>query len=342
PRTDRTRAALILWGTWLIITAAVFSFSSGVIHSYYTVALAPAVAALVAIGGITLWRARTALVARIFLAVLIAATGLWDYALLNRTPHWYPELRWIVLVAALAAAVVLLAGGRTLAKATAGVALASVIALAAAPAAYAVETAATPHTGSTPASGPSGQSGGIGGGGMRGFGGAPGSTTTSGTTTGRPSGAAPGQAPSGSSTATNATTAPSGTRPTGTGSAAGGGGGAGTATTSSALTALLKKSTGYTWAAATVGSMSSASYQLASNMPVMAIGGFNGGDPSPTLAQFQAYVTAHKIHYFIASGTGGGAGGNQGSGSAIATWVAAHFKATTVGGQTVYDLTTTS
>ncbi len=348
PRTDRTRAALILWGTWLIITAAVFSFGSGVIHSYYTVALAPAVAALVAIGGLTLWRAHDQVTARIILAVLIAASGLWDYRLLDRTPNWYPELRWIVLIAALAAATVLLTGRRMLARATAGVAVATVIALAAAPAAYAIDTAATPHTGSTPASGPSGQ-----GGGMGGFGGATGSSTrtggptgtSTGTSTGRPSAA--GTAPSGSSATTKSTTPSAGTRsagtrPTGTGSSAGGGGG--TATTSSALTALLKKSTGYTWAAATVGSMNSASYQLASGKAVMAIGGFTGSDPSPTLAQFQTYVAAHKIHYFIAAGTGGGGGqaGGSGTGSAIATWVAAHFKATTVGGQTVYDLTATA
>ena len=50
PRTDRTRAALLLWGGWLVVSGLVFSLSGGVIHTYYTVALAPAIAALVAIG----------------------------------------------------------------------------------------------------------------------------------------------------------------------------------------------------------------------------------------------------------------------------------------------------
>ncbi|MGO9822723.1 MAG: ArnT family glycosyltransferase, partial [Solirubrobacteraceae bacterium] len=50
PRTDRTRAALLLWGGWLVVSGLVFSLSTGVIHTYYTVALAPAIAALVAIG----------------------------------------------------------------------------------------------------------------------------------------------------------------------------------------------------------------------------------------------------------------------------------------------------
>ena len=58
PRTDRLRAALMLWGSWLLVSGAVFSFSSGVIHTYYTVELAPAIAALVAIGGAVLWQRR--------------------------------------------------------------------------------------------------------------------------------------------------------------------------------------------------------------------------------------------------------------------------------------------
>ncbi len=94
-------------------------------------------------------------------------------------------------------------------------------------------------------------------------------------------------------------------------------------------------------------SNSAAGYQLASGLPVMAVGGFNGTDPAPTLAQFQAEVAAHKIHYFIGSGGGfgsGGFGGRAASGGGsdaaqqIATWVAAHYKAQTVGGVTLYDL----
>ena len=58
PRTDRTRAALLLWGSWLVVSGLVFSLSGGVIHTYYTVALAPAIAALVAIGAAVAWRRR--------------------------------------------------------------------------------------------------------------------------------------------------------------------------------------------------------------------------------------------------------------------------------------------
>ena len=75
----------------------------------------------------------------------------------------------------------------------------------------------------------------------------------------------------------------------------------------------------------------------------MAIGGFNGTDPSPTLAQFEQDVAKHKIHYFIAGG--GGFGGGPGRAErldvagAITSWVASNFTAQTVGGVTVYDLT---
>jgi 4-amino-4-deoxy-L-arabinose transferase-like glycosyltransferase len=90
-----------------------------------------------------------------------------------------------------------------------------------------------------------------------------------------------------------------------------------------------------------------ASYQLATGKPVMAIGGFNGSDPSPTLAQFKQYVAQGKIHYFIgAGGQGGGQGGGEtrmgpggGTSSEISTWVAATFAQVTLDGVTFYDLT---
>ncbi len=89
-----------------------------------------------------------------------------------------------------------------------------------------------------------------------------------------------------------------------------------------------------------MGANNAAGYQLASEEPVMAIGGFNGSDPSPTLAQFEKYVADGQIHYFIGSGGVGGGPGGTGSNdsSEIAQWVAANFTATTVDGVTLYDL----
>jgi len=76
---------------------------------------------------------------------------------------------------------------------------------------------------------------------------------------------------------------------------------------------------------------------------VMAIGGYNGTDPAPTLAQFTQLVAQHRIHYYIASSTGGlssttGASSGSDAAAQIASWVASHFTARTVGSTTVYDL----
>ncbi|MFD0656160.1 mannosyltransferase YkcB-related protein [Thermocatellispora tengchongensis] len=93
-----------------------------------------------------------------------------------------------------------------------------------------------------------------------------------------------------------------------------------------------------------MGSNNAAGYQLASGEPVMAVGGFNGTDPAPTLERFQRYVAAGEIHYFLGGGMGMGRGGAVEGGSdeaaRIAEWVRQNFAARTVGGVTVYDLST--
>src|SRR3981189_2731886 len=105
--------------------------------------------------------------------------------------------------------------------------------------------------------------------------------------------------------------------------------------------ALEADASKYTWVAAAIGSNTAAGYQLGTGEPVMPIGGFNGSDPAPTLAQFQQYVRDGKIHYFIAGGGGPGSGTVNSTASQIAAWVQQTFAATSVGGVTVYDLTTT-
>ena len=106
----------------------------------------------------------------------------------------------------------------------------------------------------------------------------------------------------------------------------------------SALTALLKNgASGYKWVAATLGSESAAPLQLASDKAIMAIGGFNGTDPTPTLAQFEHYVAEHEVHYFV--GTNADSfGGGSGDAKQITSWVSTHFTSETVGGETVYNL----
>jgi len=121
----------------------------------------------------------------------------------------------------------------------------------------------------------------------------------------------------------------------------GAGGGGGGATTSGALVrALESDASHYKWVAAVEGSQSAASIELAtSGDPVMAIGGFNGEGGNLSLSAFKAYVAKGEIHYYIAGSSGGGGGRSS---SAITDWVASHFTAKTIGGQTVYDLTSST
>jgi hypothetical protein len=346
PRTDRTRAALLLWGGWLIVTAAVFSYSQGVIHTYYAVALAPAIAALAAIGAHQLWQRRETIAARVAAAGVVALTGAWSYVLLDRTPSWQPWLRVVVLAASAVAVVALVANARPgpLARRGGLVAIAAaVIAMLGGPAAYAVQTVTSTHSGSIPSAGPStGAAGGGPGGFSPGAGGGrgPGAFAQG----GAPSAAGPAHGLFGGS-------APSGARglrgggfggPSGglrSGGLAGGGGGV---SVSPALAKALESGAGaYRWVAATAGSTSAASFELATGGdPVMALGGFNGNGGDLSLASFIHYVRAGEIHYFIAGGGGGGGpgGGTSDTSAAITSWVQSHFSSETVGGVTLYDL----
>ncbi len=376
PRTDPARSALLLWGGSLLVTFAVFSYMAGIFHPYYTVALAPYIAAVTGMGAALLWERRRRPAGALTLGLVIAVTAVWSYVLLARDPQWYPPLRWAVLAGGLLAAVaVAVAGLRSWRWPLAAAVALAVAASLAGPAAYAVSTAATGHTGSLPSAGPAGSGGpggGMGGGpgrmggaaGARGGGAmGPGGTRPGGTLPqgfGGGAGTAPGGAGGfpGAMGAAGAAGGFPGAPGTGTGTgtgtapgarareAGGMGGGLGGlldgAQVSAAAKALLRQDADrYTWVAATVGSQNQASYQLATGDPVMAIGGFNGSDPAPSLAQFQAYVAAKRIHYFIAGGgMGGNAMGTTTNVSAqITSWVEAHFTKRTAGGATVYDLT---
>ncbi|MFD3991689.1 ArnT family glycosyltransferase [Streptomyces sp. NPDC058583] len=379
PRTDTARSAFLVWGGSLLITLAVFSFMAGIFHEYYTVALAPYLAALVGMGAAVLWEERTRLLASAALAVTVAVTTWWGWTLLGRTPDWLPWLRWTVLVAGAAAALGLLFAGRVDRRLGLGVAGLGLAAGLAGPFAYTLVTVDAGHQGSIVTAGPAGGAmggrGPGGGGGMRMFegggfpGGGQGGQMPGGQggqlpggqggqasrMPGGQGGQAGGQMPNGQAQGQM----PGGTLPQSPGAPGGegfGGGGGGmggllngASVGTEAKSALLKDADSYTWVAATVGAQNAASYQLATEKPVMAIGGFNGSDPSPTLAQFKQYVADGKIHYFIGSGesggTGEGGGGRMGGGggpggnSEISAWVAETFEKVTVGNATFYDLT---
>ncbi|MCX4665919.1 glycosyltransferase family 39 protein [Streptomyces sp. NBC_01381] len=370
-RTDTTRSAFVAWGGSLLMTAAVFSFMAGIFHQYYTIALAPYIAALIGMGATVLWEERAKWWAGALLGAAVAGTAWWGYVLLGRTPDYVPWLRWAVLTGGLAGALGLLLAarlGRQLAIAAIGLSFAASVA---GPVAYTLSTVNSAHTGSIVTAGPAsagGMGGGPGGGGGGGRPGGGGGMQPPGQNgqqnggmqppTGGQNGGGMGQPPGGQQGGQGkqqGQTGRQGGMPgggTGERGGMGGGGGMGGLLNGAQVSAKAKKlleanAEDYTWAAAAIGSQNAASYQLATGDPVMAIGGFNGSDPSPTLAQFKQYVADGKVHYFISGGQGGqggqggggGMGGDSGTASKITSWVEDSFKKVTVGSATFYDLT---
>lgn len=345
--SGRTQAAsgLIVYLGWLVVTFLTFSFMAGIFHDYYDVALAPAIGGAVAIAGAVLWMHRDRLLARVGMAVSEAITVVWAVRLLMRAGGTYTVLGGVAAVVGTIAALAILFADRLprlVASTALGLAFAAALA---GPASYSLQTASTAHTGSIVTAGPVSEGGPGGRGGMGGgtAGGRGGFTPPTGTGMTPPGQTGGTTGATGQTGGTTGTTGQTGGGMTQMGGAGGMGGLLNGATVSSDMTALLAADASkYTWVAATVGSQNSASYQLATGDAVMAIGGFNGSDPSPTLAQFKQLVAEGKIHYFIGGGSMGSSTGGSDAASEIASWVSSTFTAQTVGGVTVYDLTSAS
>ncbi|MBV9091156.1 MAG: glycosyltransferase family 39 protein [Mycobacteriaceae bacterium] len=279
PRTDLVRAAVMVFGGWIVVDGLVLCFMSGMIHPYYCLSIAPAVAAMFAIGVQQMWHRRATRLGRAGLASMLLITGLWSFWLLRRNADWLPALRWIIVALVVVATITLL----VTAAARPRVALASfAIALMGAFAGsvgYTIATIGQPHTGGGPAVGP------------------------------------PSSQP------------------------AKGHGGWGQMEDNHQLDEMLA-ATDTEWSAAIDRSAAAAGLELSSNTAVMAIGGFSGRDPVPTLDQFVDDVHHHRIGYYIVEDTHGhglwGGGGHQD----IATWVRQNYAATKIGSATVYDLST--
>jgi 4-amino-4-deoxy-L-arabinose transferase-like glycosyltransferase len=334
PRTDRTRAALLVWGGWLVVTAGVFSYSTGIIHTYYTVALAPAIAALVAIGVVLAWRKRQQLLARVLMASGVALSAAWAIVLLERTSSWEPWLIPLIAVTGAASVVGLVLPAALWTRLPTGIAPAHVsrtaallaaVACLSGPLAYTIETLSTAHTSALPSAGPA-------------------SATSSGFSGGGPGGGA------------------------------GGAGGGSTANATLVKALEKNASSYRWVAATAGSQNAATLELADGGDPVMAIGGFDNEGGHLSLAQFKKYVKAGDIHYYVVSGGFGGASAGAGAGgaptantsksaggvvsslfgggastgpsgsggystSAITTWVAGHYHKQTIGGETVYNLT---
>jgi 4-amino-4-deoxy-L-arabinose transferase-like glycosyltransferase len=134
-------AGFTMWTVWFVFCTVVFSYMTGMVHPYYTIALAPAAGALIGLAAV--WSRSAAIV------MVVVAAG-WGIVLLDRArmgPHW---THWLIAGSA-GVAVVLLAVALTTWPRLTPVALAvALFAGLSGSAMFSVATAATPHNGSIP------------------------------------------------------------------------------------------------------------------------------------------------------------------------------------------------
>ena len=154
PRTNRGRAAVIFWMLWLLIHIVIFSMTSGVIHPYYVVVMAPAVAALVGISLPFLWGAYTRRKPYAWLLpVLVGVTAAIAVIILGYagTMAW---LMWTVGLLGLAGMIGLLVNLYAPRRWLQNLAIITVIsACTLAPTVYTLATVNVAHTGSIPTAG---------------------------------------------------------------------------------------------------------------------------------------------------------------------------------------------
>lgn len=312
-RLERDLAlGLTVFGSWLVVTGVVFSYMSGTVHPYYTVALAPAIAVLVGGGAAVAWNRRSTVPGTLAIVALVVAAGGWGIVRAWRAGYAWPVLGIVVGVLLIAAIVALVTTRRGAGRTVAAALVLALLAGGVATAAFSVSTAGTAHSGGVPTAVKTAKSGDM-------FGGGPGGDRGKGE-------------PSGTGTRAEQPAGPE--SPGGADGGAGDGGGRPGGEASNAELIALLKGTTTQWAAAVNGANSQGSLQLNSGRPVIAIGGFSGSDPAPTLAQFQQWVKEGRISYYVSSG-GFRPGGGE---SEIQSWVEKNFTATTVGSATVYKL----
>jgi 4-amino-4-deoxy-L-arabinose transferase-like glycosyltransferase len=339
PRTDIALAGYLVWGSWFIVTAIVFSYMSGVIHSYYAVALAPAIAALVGAGLVDIWGTRLRVwLGGVAVGILCLGSAWFGATLLDRTPGFAPGLGTVAIVLAALALIVLIAtslpsiaarpAARRIALTAAGIGIGATLL---APAAYALDTIGTAYGGGDPHPGP-GMTSGVGGG-PGGLGGGPGGLPGGGPG-GLPGVGFPGGGPGGSGGGPG--NLPAGGLPA-TGLPGDGGGLGGNTSDTALLNYLIANRGNAAWIVAANSAQEAGSIELATGLPVMAMGGFTGSDPAPTLDQLKSYIASGKLRFVLASAGVGGGGFGSGSNDRT-TWVTSACKAVNYGGSaSLYD-----
>ncbi|WP_445168201.1 ArnT family glycosyltransferase [Mycolicibacterium sp. Dal123E01] len=134
-------AGFVTWTVWFVVCTLVFSYMTGMVHPYYTIALAPAAGALIGLAAVL---SRWAAIA------MVAVAAAWAIVLLHRSglgPAWS---RWLIGAAAVTGVVLLVAALTKWRRLTPVALVISLFASLCGTAMFSVATAATPHSGSIP------------------------------------------------------------------------------------------------------------------------------------------------------------------------------------------------
>ncbi|MBI5157740.1 MAG: glycosyltransferase family 39 protein [Acidimicrobiia bacterium] len=311
PATRMERAGWLLWGTVFATHFAVFSLMSGVFHPYYSMTIAPSIAVLAGAGVTDSWRAwKTGAPGWWLLPAGLVGTGAWSAVLLGRTPGYFGWLGAGIVAAAVAAGAVMawsrFTPGRRVGWAMLAAVLSAFVCLAG-PGAYALTSIGRDYSGGDPKAGPAEL--GVPGGPMGipdrpidGPQGVPGEYPTD-----RPPGVPgeyplPPQYPMG----TNGYPPPQGPRsgPTPTGEPGQqrpgvGGGPEQVSVDAEVIEYLVASHEGETWLVATVGTRVAARIILETGEAVMAMGGFSGGDPTPTSEELAGYIERGEVRFVL-------------------------------------------
>ncbi len=293
-RTDPLRAQALAWGGWLLVVGGVLSQMRGIVHAYYAVAVAPAVAALAGLGAGVVWqhRRQPLVLGGCALSVLLGAG--WSVSLLRLAPGFHPWLKYLVVLLALGAVAMLVVHAAD--HASRSITLAGVLALlalSAGPASFTAYTVRRPSEGATVVAGPR-LHGELDRRAML-----------------RPQ---PGRGYHGN--IENAVVSP-------------------------ALRAQVRASTAR-WPVASVGATTAALFQLGTGRAALAIGGYTGLDPYPSLPAYQRMVRDRQLGYlYISTGPADVAVRSPRSQAyAIYAWTRGHCRLVRLDTSSFFDLST--
>jgi hypothetical protein len=312
PGDPAERAGWFLWGGWLLVTTLVFSYAEGIWHPYYTTMLAPAIAAIAAVGLVRCWRAyRDSDGANwLLLPLAVTVTGAWAFVLATRDTSWHGWTRWAVLAVTAVAVGGLVAGRlipgqqRVVGRLSPVVGLVAVLLV---PVVWSTATAAANDNGMVPAAGPA-----LGPGGGMPFGNLPGGMNPP----GAPSGTNlfPGMAlPGIGQPSPGSQQLPGGMSRLPGGMSGGFGGGELTDEQRRILRYAEQHGDGAAITLAVNGpSMMAASYIIGSDTTVIGMGGFMGADDAPSVGQLAQWSDEGKLRFVLSNSMGGGMMGRLG------------------------------